>query len=122
MTPLFQVMLALQNAPLPAPSFGGLHARPWAVDSGTAKFDLTLNASETPQGLSGAWLFNSDLLEGTTVERLAGHFAALLAGAIADPERPFADLPLLGAAVMHRKQAPAPPPIPPMPPPAPPAY
>jgi non-ribosomal peptide synthetase component F len=41
-TPLFQVVFAWQNVPLPTAVVGELRLRPVAVEAGTAKFDLTL--------------------------------------------------------------------------------
>ncbi|HEX2250800.1 MAG TPA: condensation domain-containing protein, partial [Gemmatimonadales bacterium] len=100
--PLFQVMFAFQNV-LGAHGVGGsslklapgLTACPLQVDSGVAKFDLTLYLSETEQGLKGSWQYNIDLFEAATIERMAEHFQALLDGIVANPERSLSKLPLL---------------------------
>ncbi|HEY0522826.1 MAG TPA: amino acid adenylation domain-containing protein, partial [Stellaceae bacterium] len=42
-SPLFQVMLVLQNAPMEAVALPGLELRPLAIESGTSKFDLTVS-------------------------------------------------------------------------------
>ncbi|HZF09879.1 MAG TPA: non-ribosomal peptide synthase/polyketide synthase [Thermoanaerobaculia bacterium] len=95
--PLFQVMVVLQNAPAAGLDLPGLAAEAIAVEGGTAKFDLTFSLAETGGGLSGVCLFNRDLFDGVTVERFLAHFAILLAGALADPQRPLSELPLLSA-------------------------
>jgi amino acid adenylation domain-containing protein len=97
-SPLFQTMFALQNAPLPALKLAGLTLRPVTVASGTAKFDLTLSLSETPQGIIGTWEYATDLFEDTTIARMLGHFQVLLQGIVADPDRRLTSLPLLNAA------------------------
>src|SRR6185369_3740540 len=95
--PLFQVLFVLQNAPLPDLALPGLAAKAAGLDSGTESFDLTLTLAEEEEGaLTGALSFSTDLFERPTAERLFGWFGALLAAAVADPERPISPLPLLG--------------------------
>ncbi|HEY2737869.1 MAG TPA: condensation domain-containing protein, partial [Thermoanaerobaculia bacterium] len=83
-TPLFQVMLALQNAPAGNLEIPGLRLRPisGAGATGTAaKFDLSLSLEETGgelSGLSGTVEYATDLFDGPTLDRLTGHFARLL--------------------------------------------
>ncbi len=99
-TPLFQVMLVLQNATdkLGELRLPGLALRPLETVDDVAKFDLTLTFAEAPQGLGGTWSYNRDLFDRTTVARLAGHLEALLSGMVeAPPERRVAHLPLLAA-------------------------
>src|SRR5829696_8711773 len=94
-TPLFQVMFALENAPLPEVEAHGLKMRPEALTGDTAKFDLALGIVETPLGLVADWQYRSELFEAATIERMASHFQMLLEGIIADPDARIADLPLL---------------------------
>ncbi|MFI9235091.1 amino acid adenylation domain-containing protein [Streptomyces sp. NPDC053079] len=102
--PLFQVMLAWQSLPDAEFAMGpGLSARMDAVPSGTAKFDLTLNAGEQPGGgISGFLEYRTDLFDAGTAERLATHLAGLLTAAAADPDTPVGRLPLLDAQELHR--------------------
>ncbi|HEX7186484.1 MAG TPA: amino acid adenylation domain-containing protein [Thermoanaerobaculia bacterium] len=94
-SPLFQVALALQNAPAAALELPGLTLAPLEAESGTAKFDLTMFLRESGAGLAGSIEYASDLFDTPTVERLAGHFATLLAGAAERPEARLSELPLL---------------------------
>ena len=95
-TPLFQVMMVLQNAPgggtlgLPGLTLG--HVETGAAD---AKFDLTLTMTEGDEGLSGALQYNTALYEGRTIRRMIGHFERLLEAAAADPRLRLSELPLL---------------------------
>src|SRR5262249_20916742 len=97
-TPLFQVMLVLQNAGRGEVSLSGLTLEPMPLPGETAKFDLTLALGEGAEGLTGAWEYDRDLFEPSTVARLSEHFAHLLAGALAESGARLSELPLLGEA------------------------
>ncbi|HSI49927.1 MAG TPA: condensation domain-containing protein, partial [Ideonella sp.] len=86
-TPLFQVMLVLQNAPMKL-ELPGLQLAFVPGERVTAKFDLTLTLVEDAQGLHGELEYNTDLFEPATIERMAGHFTQLLQAIVEDPERP----------------------------------
>src|SRR5205823_6593234 len=53
--PLFQVMFALQNAPLEPLELPNLTLSPLPVENMTSKFDLTLSLAEGANGLSGVF-------------------------------------------------------------------
>ncbi len=98
-SPVFQVFLVLQNAPMKRHELPGIAFEPVPVGGRTAKFDLTLVFVERPDGaLAGSLEFNRDLFDPTTARRLTERLGTLLAGALADPEAPISRLPLLGAA------------------------
>ncbi|MCC5667069.1 amino acid adenylation domain-containing protein [Nostoc sp. CHAB 5784] len=97
-TPIFQVMLVLQNLPLPELDMAGMQWQILDVDSGTAKFDLTWIVSETREGLSCKLEYNTDLFTAPTIARLAGHLETLLEAVVANPQQPIAELPLLSIA------------------------
>ncbi|HEX7772326.1 MAG TPA: amino acid adenylation domain-containing protein, partial [Pyrinomonadaceae bacterium] len=94
-SPLFQVMFALQNAPLGKVELPGLSLKLAAGDSGTSKFDLTLFLEESAGGLVGMWEYSTDLFDESTIRRMATHFQTLLEGVVSDPRRRLFDLPLL---------------------------
>ncbi|MEM9503060.1 MAG: amino acid adenylation domain-containing protein, partial [Cyanobacteria bacterium P01_E01_bin.43] len=96
--PLFQVMFVLQNAPLPPMAMEGLEWEPLVLESGTAKFDLTLSMRPTHAGLKGTLEYRTDLFEADTMQRMAGHFCTLLAAICEQPSSRIAELPLLTAA------------------------
>ncbi len=96
--PLFQVLFALQNAPMPELAVAGLTLRPLPIERETATFELSLNLVETPDGISGSFEYATDLFAAPTIARMAGHFETLLAEVAADPARPIMWLPLLTTA------------------------
>jgi amino acid adenylation domain-containing protein len=79
-----------------------LAMRPLELEIGAAKFDLTLDAAETPRGLALSFEYRCDLFDAATVKRLAGHYLALLAALPGDPGRRLEELPLLGAAELQQ--------------------
>src|SRR6185369_16362847 len=103
--PLFQVMLVLQNVPVESLEIENLRLRPVDVEAVTAKFDLTLNLAEHGGALgvlAGTVEYATALFDGTTIDRLTGCFERLLAAAVATPELPALELPLLSAAERHQ--------------------
>ncbi len=94
-TPVFQVMFVLQNTPMSALELPDLTISLLAIDNGSAKFDLTLEVTETPQKLFANLEFNTDLFEESTIKRMAGHFQTLLKEIIANPKLRLSELSLL---------------------------
>ncbi|NMO19519.1 non-ribosomal peptide synthetase, partial [Pyxidicoccus fallax] len=101
-SPVFQVLFALQNAPLPPLHAPGLVMEAQPVDSGAAQVDLALLATELPQGLRAAVVYRTDLFDEATVARMLGHFQTLLEGLAAHPERRLSELPLMGEDEQRR--------------------
>src|SRR5262249_54260454 len=97
-TPLFQVMFILQNTPVPPLRSPDLALDLIPLHNGTAKFDLTLNLLEAPDGITGSFEYATDLFDEATVVRLAGHYQNLLREAVRDPDRPLWQVPVLGDA------------------------
>ncbi|MBE9103496.1 LLM class flavin-dependent oxidoreductase [Nostoc cf. edaphicum LEGE 07299] len=101
-TPVFQVMFVLQNTPMPILELPGLTVSPLAIDNGSAKFDLTLEITETPGKLFTNLEFNTDLFEATTIKRMAGHFQTLLKKIVAKPKLRLLELSLLTEPEQHQ--------------------
>ncbi|CAG7594918.1 Dimodular nonribosomal peptide synthase [Paenibacillus solanacearum] len=99
--PLFQVMLAFQNTPEPRMPLDGIDADLRLYTVGRAKFDLTIEFRErrladgTPDGIDGWFEFSSDLYERATIEQLAVRLQLLLEQALAEPDAPIGQLPIL---------------------------
>ena len=101
-SPLFQVMLVLQNMPVNNLELPGLTLQLLPSDSVTAKFDLTLDVAETDRQLVASFEYNTDLFNPATIERMAGHFTRLLDEIVANPNAPVQDLSMLGADELHQ--------------------
>ena len=63
-----------------------------------AKFDLQLSVVEVADGLSTSLLYNTDLFDAATMERMLQHFRLLLEGIAAAPDSKIGALPLLSEA------------------------
>ncbi len=106
--PLFQVVFALQNAPMPALELTDLTLTPLPFDTETTRFDLEFHLWEpntqnglwvdSSEGISGFVIYSTDLFDDTTITRMLGHFQTLLEGIVANPEQRIAQLPLLTAS------------------------
>ncbi len=95
--PLFQVALVLQNTEDEDLSLPGLRVEPEPVGGIGAKFDLTVNLSETGDGIEGALEYRADLFDECTVAALAGRFLRLLTAAATDPDTRIGAVELLTA-------------------------
>ncbi|MGM9331166.1 amino acid adenylation domain-containing protein [Streptomyces murinus] len=99
--PLFQVMLALQNAPEAAFQLPGLHIEVAPGRTHTAKFDLFFSLAERrgahgePQGITGAVEYSSDIYDAPTVQALFDRWVRLLDAATTHPDQPLDDIDLL---------------------------
>jgi amino acid adenylation domain-containing protein len=107
--PLFQVVFALQNAPVEQLTLPGLILKPVKLETKTARFDLELYLWKAADnfrnlwgegwrqrdGLRGVIVYNRNLFEASTIAALLHHFQTLLAGIVANPQAPLSALPLL---------------------------
>jgi len=94
-SPLFQVGFTLQTASDEAAELPNLTLQPVVIDSGSAKYDITLLMAAGPDGLAGNFEYNTDLFDRSTIERMAGHLITLLQGVMAEPGMTIDQAPLL---------------------------
>jgi len=100
--PLFQVMFTLQGSPVDY-ELSGLRFHLMDPPSGVAKFDLTLEMTETSEGLRSTFEYNTDLFEAETISRMLDHYQVLLDGlAAGGSAQHLADLPMLTASEQHQ--------------------
>ena len=96
--PLFQVQFVLQNftaMELPLP---GAVGKGFALDAGTARYDISVDLLEDEQRLDAYFEYNTDLFEADTIERMAAQYEALLADLVRRPEARLSELGGLSAA------------------------
>jgi amino acid adenylation domain-containing protein len=99
--PLYQVMLTLVPTEAP-PRLTGLEAEAVAAQRTTAPIDLTVFVEEHEHGLEAIWEYSTELFDEETVERMQAHFLRLLDAAVAHPDTPVAELPMLGEVEQGR--------------------
>ncbi|HSG40819.1 MAG TPA: amino acid adenylation domain-containing protein, partial [Thermoanaerobaculia bacterium] len=101
-SPLFQVMFTLQNAPVDSIEVEGLTLRPLEIAGDGAPFDLSLAFEEVQGELAGTLVYDADLFDASTAERLGGSFARLIEAAAAQPSRRLSELPLLSGCELSQ--------------------
>ncbi|HEX7239634.1 MAG TPA: amino acid adenylation domain-containing protein, partial [Longimicrobiaceae bacterium] len=101
-TPLFQVLFSLQPREDAEARLGEAAAEPLVGGSETAKFDLALYLEDTGESYAGGLVYRRELFDAATVERMGGHFVALVAAVAADPDRSLAEVEILSAAERAR--------------------
>jgi amino acid adenylation domain-containing protein len=94
-SPLFQVILVLQNNEQSELTLPGLSLSTMINEEVTAKYDVTLNVQEGTDGLSLQWEYNCNLFKDETIERMSAHFVQLLEELIAQPQENVFKLPML---------------------------
>ncbi|SFW19223.1 non-ribosomal peptide synthetase [Pseudomonas sp. NFACC10-1] len=98
-SPLFQVMFNHQSqASADVRALPGLQVEALLPDSYPAQFDLTLNTAEHDGGLSAGLTYATALFDPRTIERMAGHWLALLQAICANAAQRIAEVPMLDVA------------------------
>lgn len=92
--PLFQSMLVLRQAPAKR-RLGDAELRPLTLDLGASKFDLTLFVTEDAGAPELSIEFRADRFEEDEMQRLLQHYAQVLEGLTAAPDRPVAAVEML---------------------------
>ena len=89
-TPLVQVLIVVEpplNALQPEWGFSYMD-----VDTGVTKFDLELGLDDRPEGLTGRFIYNTDLFQKATVALLKSRWLELLNRITANPQQRLSDL------------------------------
>ncbi|HEY4455534.1 MAG TPA: condensation domain-containing protein, partial [Pseudonocardiaceae bacterium] len=93
-TPLFQAMVVLQNAANPVPNLPGITVSDLPLPEQTTSFDLSFDFVEQDDELAGALVYNADLFEQATIQRMVAHLLAICAAVAAEPDRSLGALDL----------------------------
>ncbi|HEY0728960.1 MAG TPA: amino acid adenylation domain-containing protein, partial [Pyrinomonadaceae bacterium] len=93
--PLFQLMFMVQNTPRGNSIIGRLDSSEVEIAITTTKYDLSLSITEIDNHLYAFVIYNSDLFDATTIQRLLKHYEILLESIVANPQQHIEELPLL---------------------------
>lgn len=96
--PLVQVLVVFQNAPDCRLDLAGVRAERMSLPQVAAVSDILVEFTDRPGGLDVMIQYNTDLYESDTIHRLGGHLRVFLAGALAQPDRPLWEIPMLSTA------------------------
>jgi amino acid adenylation domain-containing protein len=97
-SPLFQVMYNHQREDYRAlAQLPGLSLHSYELGEQAAQFELTLDTAEKPDGsVWASWSYARELFEAGSIERLAGHYLAVLQALAETPQSAVGDIELLG--------------------------
>jgi amino acid adenylation domain-containing protein len=108
-SPVFQVAFTFQQAHLPGHDslagaafgvpgltgqLGDLPVESVALSRPASQFDLSLQLAECANGITGSFIYNTDLFDAETISGLAVHLRSLLETAVAVPGRRVSALPM----------------------------
>lgn len=102
-SPLFQVMLVLQNNAKVEIDLPGISINSVESQRCIAKYDLTLNIFESEKALVLEWQYNTDLFNASTIEQMAGHFDCLVSSLTSAPEQDVFKTKMLSEAEEHQQ-------------------
>ena len=94
-SPLFQVMMVLQNAERGESEIRGLKMSGIGEETGVAKFDLELTLTEEGEGIRGILGYSQDLYEGETIGRMARHYERVVTEVVRDAEQKICEIELM---------------------------
>ncbi|UOX91373.1 amino acid adenylation domain-containing protein [Amycolatopsis sp. FBCC-B4732] len=100
--PLFQVMLAVYHSGRERERLLGLDAAYRDTGLRQAKFDLSFDLVETPDGIEGDLEFSLDLFDEPSARTLAERLVRLMTAVVADPDRPLSRIDVLEAGERDR--------------------
>ncbi|WP_097004911.1 non-ribosomal peptide synthetase [Lacrimispora amygdalina] len=92
---LFDTMFALQNMETGIFELAGLKAAPYGSGASISKFDITLAAIETQEGISFELEYGIKLYKKETMEALSEHFVNILKEVAENPEVKLKDIQIL---------------------------
>ncbi|MBV4490400.1 non-ribosomal peptide synthetase [Pseudomonas oryzicola] len=99
--PFFQVLynhLRDLGEQVASDALHGLQVREVDLQEPGAQYDISLNTLERSDGVTASFNYATDLFDAPRIERMAGHWLALLEAICAGPQRCIGELSLLGAA------------------------
>ena len=90
--PLFQVLLTLQSSPQSEARLGTAKIENYEVNTGTAKFEITLVMTKSVHEINCSWNYATDLFDQSMMEQMIASFQTLLASIAANPKQSIAHL------------------------------
>jgi len=102
MSPLFQIVFALQNTPEEAVD---TQVQDFPIEHNISKFDLTIELTETANGLIGSIEYSTALYKAETIDRMARHYIALCQSVVAKPEMKVSEIHYIEQAEKQQLQS-----------------
>lgn len=96
-TPIYQVVFALQNAPLQIQRLKGLVTESVRSDELYVRFDMELHVLDQEGELELWWIYNRDLFDHWRIAQMAGHYIRLLEALTEHANEPVGSIAILSA-------------------------
>lgn len=94
-SPLFQIVLAMQNNATAELEIPGLEVTPYGKEIPSIDVDIHVNISQSEEGLHIRWLYASALFDESTIARFSESFEVLLSSIASAPETSLQHLHIL---------------------------
>ena len=101
-TPVFQVVFALQNAPMGEPELKQLEIQSVGGGELRVRFDLEVHAFERGGEIGLHWIYNRDLFDRWRMEQMARHYVRMLEAVVEDAECAVGRVEMLTASERRR--------------------
>jgi amino acid adenylation domain-containing protein len=101
-TPIFQVLFAMQNAPVSVHRLQNLAFEPIRGGHSTVRTDLEVHAYEHSGQITFYWLYKRDLFDRWRIEQMSRHYVRMLELVLANPDWPVHEFDPLTAAEKHQ--------------------
>jgi amino acid adenylation domain-containing protein len=101
--PLIQVMFAMQQQDVIDSKFdmAGLDVKVLEYGELSVRFDMEIHMWHRGEQLKGLVLYNTDLFDASTIERMIGHYQHLVGALLRDRRRPISGVPILPDPERH---------------------
>jgi amino acid adenylation domain-containing protein len=99
--PIFQVLFGLQNMPRRYFEASGLTVERSSIHQATSILDMSWFAFPVADGMLLRVEFDTDLFDGSTIDRMIDHYERLLRGVLAKPDVPIIEVPMLSDEERH---------------------
>lgn len=100
--PLFQILFSVDRENGRGNEFDGVRFETFKTTEHTAKFDLSVNISQSSQGCTVNWQYNTELFQTASVARMADAFLFLLDQVCHASDIPLKQLPLVDDTTYHQ--------------------
>ncbi|WP_052830181.1 non-ribosomal peptide synthetase [Gynuella sunshinyii] len=96
--PIFQIMFSMNTTADSHHQKDGWQLEAMQPEVTAANFELTLDVQQRGGQLDFHFIYNTDLFEAASIERLAAHYGVILHGILSNPDEQLQQFPLLTAA------------------------
>jgi amino acid adenylation domain-containing protein len=100
-SPLVQALFQLLSFPNPDLSLPGLEVSRVPLTHQRVRFDMEMHLWQQDRNIRGMLVYSTDLFDGSSIDRMLGHFISLLSAIVAEPDHRISELSMLTAAERH---------------------